>query len=243
MKVILSLTSFPARIDAAGKVIEKMAAQTVRPDKIVLYLTASQFPDRVPSFESAEVRICDKPIKSYTKLVPALKDFPDDIIITVDDDIDYPDNLIEKLLTAHKKYPRAICANRVRRIKFGVSYGKWPLYRSFRKYYMTRRPHPMNCLMGVGGVLYPPRCLHPLVTRDDIFMKIAPTTDDLWFWAMAAKQGTSIKFVNNNRVKEKPIGGTQEISLMSVNCGAAGGNNKAMANILAEFPELKNLQS
>jgi len=251
MKIIISLTSFPARINAAIKVIEKMMNQTMRPDKIVLYLTSGQFPDKkLPEKllklrgDMVDIKFFDKPIKSYTKLIPALIDFPNDIIITVDDDMYYPDNLVEELLRAHKKYPRAICLNRTRRIKFAkdgqpLTYLKWPLYRSFRKFYLTRRPHPMNLVMGVGGVLYPPHCLHPLVTRDDMFMKLSPSADDLWFWVMAAKAGTCIKFVNNNRVKEHQFEDTQESALMYEN--RTGGNDRAMANILAEFPEVKKL--
>lgn len=254
MRTIVSLTSFPARIGAAAKVIETMARQTVRPDKIVLYLTAAQFPDgKVPDILSrlqsklVDIRFCGPPIKSYTKLVPALKDFPDDIVITVDDDMDYPNNLISTLLRAHRKYPRAICAHRVRRVKFKngrpLPYLKWPrLNRRIRKHVCGRRPRLDNLAMGVGGVLYPPRCLDAAATRDDIFMKMAPTADDLWFWAMAAKAGTGTAFVRNDRVKDACLTGTQETSLLSINC-AGDGNDRAMANILAEFPEIRLVAS
>jgi hypothetical protein len=268
MKVIVSLTSFPARINAAAQVIEKMTRQTRLPDKIVLYLTESQFPDKkLPRVleklrgDLVDIRFCGLPIRSYTKLVPALSDFPDDIIITVDDDIDYPDNLVQEFMRMHKKFPHAVISNRVRRIKlirepktenrkpnvfsprfsalgFRFSpYASWPLYRSLRKYLMTPFPHAFNLAMGVGGVLYPPHSLHKDVLRNDIFMKIAPTADDLWFWAMARRNGTKIAYARNPRVKERVIGGTQESSLMSENC-ANGANDRIMANLLAEYPDL-----
>ena len=50
-RIIVSITSFPARIPTLWKVIECIIRQTVKPDKIVLYLTESQVGDieKLPS--------------------------------------------------------------------------------------------------------------------------------------------------------------------------------------------------
>ena len=42
-KVIVSLTSFPAAISYATQAVKSILAGSVLPDKIVLYLTLSQF--------------------------------------------------------------------------------------------------------------------------------------------------------------------------------------------------------
>lgn len=126
-KIIVSLTSFPQAIPYAIQSIQSVLDGSVLPDKIVLYLTASQFADcgipseletlaeRNPIFE---VRTYGEDIRSYTKLIPALIDFPDDIIVTIDDDILYHADMLRDLLRLHKRLPQAIVAHRVRRVVF-----------------------------------------------------------------------------------------------------------------------------
>lgn len=167
-KIIVSLTSFPQAIPYAIQSIQSVLDGSVLPDKIVLYLTASQFADcgipseletlaeRNPIFE---VRTYGEDIRSYTKLIPALIDFPDDIIVTIDDDILYHADMLRDLLRLHKRLPQAIVAHRVRRVVLNAPYKKWRKYRwydfLFRRYIFDH--HAMQT--GVGGVLYPPHSL------------------------------------------------------------------------------------
>lgn len=130
-KIIVSLTSFPQAIPYAIQSIQSVLDGSVLPDKIVLYLTASQFADcgipseletlaeRNPIFE---VRTYGEDIRSYTKLIPALIDFPDDIIVTIDDDILYHADMLRDLLRLHKRLPQAIVAHRVRRVVLNAPY-------------------------------------------------------------------------------------------------------------------------
>ena len=49
-QVIVSLTSFPAALPFATQAIQSILDGSVQPDKIVLYLTAQQFPNsKIPS--------------------------------------------------------------------------------------------------------------------------------------------------------------------------------------------------
>ncbi|NQX93392.1 MAG: hypothetical protein HRT64_00430 [Erythrobacter sp.] len=43
---------------------------------------------------------------------------------------------------------------------------------------------------GVGGVLYPPGAFDKQVTDENLFMKLAPRGDDIWFFWMARLAGT-----------------------------------------------------
>ena len=90
-QIIVSLTSFPQALPFCVQAIRSILEGSVLPDKIVLYLTAQQFPSgKTPSDlqdllnlnSIFEVRFYNQIIRSYTKLVPALQDFPNDIIIT-----------------------------------------------------------------------------------------------------------------------------------------------------------------
>ena len=91
-QVIVSLTSFPAAIPYASQAVQSILDGTVLPDKVVLYLTFSQFekdsiPKELTDLAKANPRfeIRDYPIeiRSYRKLIPALSDFPDAIIVTI----------------------------------------------------------------------------------------------------------------------------------------------------------------
>ena len=106
-EVIVSLTSFPAAISYAAKAIRSVLQGSVLPDKVVLYLTVSQFgesgiPQELQKLAADnplfEIRNYDRDIRSYRKLIPALKDFPDAVIVTIDDDVAYHENMLRDLL-------------------------------------------------------------------------------------------------------------------------------------------------
>ena len=59
-------------------------------------------------------------IKSYKKLIPTLKKYPEDIIITVDDDAIYTPDLIKELYMEHTKNPQDIQCCRAHKIKIGL---------------------------------------------------------------------------------------------------------------------------
>lgn len=248
-KVIVSLTSFPAAIRYAGKAVDSLLKGSVLPDKIILYLTFEQFgKEGVPhsliklSEENPIFEIRDYPrdIRSYRKLIPALNDFPDDIIVTVDDDVLYDRNMVSSLMDLHRKEPDAIIAQRAKRIIPGKPYKKW---KKFRWYHFLRKRiyrDPLIMQTGVAGVLYPPGSLKKEMLDSELFMKIAPTTDDIWFWAAAVANGTSVIPVPFGYNKPKGLPKPKEITLKSFNFKAGDDNNlKAFNDILNAFPELK----
>ena len=106
-RIIVSLTSFPAAIPYAVQAIRSILQGSLLPDKIVLYLTFSQFgengiPQELLNLSKDnplfEIRDYPKDIRSYRKLIPALKDFPDATIVTIDDDVKYHKNMLISLL-------------------------------------------------------------------------------------------------------------------------------------------------
>ena len=125
-KIIASLTSWTKRIGTAHLAIQTILNQTRQPDLTVLYLATDEFPRREDDLprellalrsERFEIR-WTKNLRSYKKLIPALKDFPDDIIITFDDDLLFRPELVERLLIGYKKYPALIQCHRITNISF-----------------------------------------------------------------------------------------------------------------------------
>ena len=99
-----------------------------------------------------------------------------------------------------------------------------------------------NFITGVGGVLYPPNCLYKDVLSKEIYKKIVPDTDDVWFWAMALMNDTKIKVVKNNYKHvmytnpKRELGFSKESTLFSKNI--IGGNDEAIKKIIRKYPEI-----
>ncbi len=143
-------------------------------------------------------------IKSYKKLIPTLKQYPNDIIITVDDDFIYDKNLVKLLWKAYEKNPKLIHCHRTTKFslkengEFNVEAVKW-----------YKNPSFANKLVGCGGVLYPPNTLYKDVTDEKLFTTLAPTNDDIWFWLMAVLNGTKINIINKNIPFPRTISSTK----------------------------------
>lgn len=249
-QIIVSLTSFPGAIAYAPGAIRSILKGSVLPDRIVLYVTKAQFgeqglPQEILDLqkESDLLEIRDYPadIRSYRKLVPALREFPDDIIVTIDDDVDYKPDMLGKLIKWHEKYPEDIIAHRAKRILPDKPYKKWKKYRwhHFLRKEVIRRFDTMQT--GVGGVLYPPHSLKAEMIADDaLFTRLSPTADDIWFWASAVANGRRIIPVPFGYNKPKGLGKPRSLSLKQINFKAGVDRNFTQFQAVTDaFPELK----
>ena len=82
-KIIASLTSYPARINIVPYVIASILNQTMKPDKIILWLAEAQFPDKeLPKvFDEVkacgvEIKFCPEGIGPHKKYYYAMKEYP-----------------------------------------------------------------------------------------------------------------------------------------------------------------------
>ena len=248
-QIIVSLTSFPVALPFAAKAIQSILDGSVLPDKIVLYLTSQQFPSgKIPLNIKAllsvtsifEVRFCNEIIRSYTKLIPAMQDFPNEIIVTIDDDVRYHKNMLKCLLSRHKKYPNSIIGHRIRRIKLNAKYRKWKCYKRVSLLTHSFKPSFRNLQTGVGGVLYPPNSLSKEMLKPELFMQMAPTVDDIWFWAAAVANGTKIAPIPFGFWRQPDLRKPSEVSLRSTNVfSGIDVNRKVFESIIKKFPIIK----
>lgn len=242
--VYVTLTTYGVRIQSVHKTILSILRQSHLPEKIVLWLDKQEFTDNVipPELtkllgERFEIYFCEN-LRSYTKLVPSLRKFPEKTLITIDDDFEYPVDLIEKLVYTANAFPNTIVCARGRVIKFQDSdflpYPQWTL--------LDRQTHAFAnyCILPLGyaGVLYPAGALHEDVTNDDTFMSIAPHADDLWFKAMGLLNKTPVVALPlSDSMSMATIDGTQENALyLTHNAGDA--NTEQMRTILANYSQL-----
>ena len=99
--ITVSLTTFGKRIDDVYLAIESIAKQTLKPNRVILWLSKDEFfnkklPITLTNLQKRglEIKYC-KDLKSYNKIIPTIKECPNDLIITIDDDIIYNFDLIE----------------------------------------------------------------------------------------------------------------------------------------------------
>lgn len=220
-EVIVSLTTYGRRLNDVATTIESIMQGSVKPNRIVLWLGDDLKDEVLPvtlqkqQKRGLQVEYC-KDIRSYTKLVPSLRKYPEAAIITVDDDMIYYYDLVERLIKEHAKYPKDIIANRIHRIKIGNN-GRPLIYAKWDGEANPTDTSSLNFLTGVGGVLYPPHCLDAEVTNEDVFLSICKYADDVWFYAMSLKAGTHTRkgpthtatgndFFSNEDVQDTALG-------------------------------------
>ena len=223
---VISLTTHGYRLERVYQTIESLLRQMRKANKIVLYLSEEEFSGKElpitlhPQMERGlDIRYV-KDIRAYTKLIPALRDFPDANIITVDDDIIYPIDLTDRLIRAHHEHPRAVCCQVAREIQMKGP-ETFATYTDFNHVFAdTCITSPAYMALGHAGVLYPPHALHPEAFNEDVFMKICPYADDIWYKAMELMQGTAVIQLPRNPTHFMYGDPTvQTTSLMSVNIG------------------------
>lgn len=240
--VIVSLTSFPKRIDVVWMAIDSMFHQKQQPSRIYLYLTNEEFPggrEQIPkrllNYEKLGLEICfrEHNLKPHNKYFYALQEHYNKNVITIDDDIYYHDDTVKRLLEAHSIYPKFICANRIDIITFDNA-GMFEKYQNWQKAKRKEmiKPSILNVALGFVGVLYPSGMFTNCSKLFDIELikKLSLNADDLWLKAIESIENIQV-------IKTKyccmgvSIGGSQSISLMSTNCH---GENDIQWNRLVE---------
>lgn len=241
-KIIVSLTTFPARIDIVPLVIESIFLQSVQPDKVILWLAESQFSSekKLPSKlleqkeRGLEIKFCED-LKPHKKYFYTLKNYPDDIIITLDDDVFYPPFLLKTLYDLYQDHPNCIACTRGHYITFDNDnqikpYKEWITLRENRPI----EPSKLILPTGVGGVLYPPNSLHEEIFNKENIKELCLKADDLWLKIMAIKKGTKVVISKENFYKFITINKTQTTALSHDNLHN-GKNDKQLSKILDNY--------
>ncbi|MES2812683.1 MAG: hypothetical protein V4670_09455 [Bacteroidota bacterium] len=223
-EIIVSLTSFPARINIVHLSVKSILNQTYKPKKVVLWLSAEQFPNQEKELPKSilelkkcglEIEFCED-IKPHTKYLYAFKKYPKDLIVTIDDDIFYPRDVLEKLFVLSHKNPSCIIANRVREISFEEN--RFKPYRDW-KINQVYNSEPSKKLIptGVGGVLYRPSFFSESLFDIENIKKICLNADDIWLRANSLKNDVSVVFTNYYFYPFIEIPTSQEVNLHTTN--------------------------
>lgn len=242
LPVILSLTSYSTRIDTVYLTILSLLTQTHRADRVILWLSELDFsldilPKKLKSLQNYGLTIAFCPdIRSYKKLIPTIKLYPDNIIITFDDDVIYPENQVHRLLETYKNNKNSVVCHRAHKL-LKNNRGELRPYKQWEFDVREKKPAFDIVPIGIGGVLYPPGCFWQEVINEAAFMKLCPDADDLWFKAMTLKNGYMSKVVDEP-VEYRDylqIPSTRNNSLWQSN---VTNNDRQLKAILTAYPEL-----
>ncbi len=257
----VSLTTIPYRIAQVHLTIESIFRQSIPADRVVLWLERDNFSEqslpaalRKQRRRGLEIRYCED-LRSYKKLIPSLLEYPNDVIVTCDDDVFYPRRWLERLYQSWQAHPQDICCHRAHVIKFQGS-GALAPYRDWQ--YDIRDVGGSSDLLfptGIGGVLYYPGCFGSdgEVLKSEQFRRLSPNADDVWFKAMALRAGTKSRLVRSAVATDKgdvwenitTIPQTQEVALYRTNY-FKDQNDVQLKAVLDEYdlwPRLRDAES
>lgn len=231
----INLTSYPPRFASLNLTIKSLLLQSVRADKITLWIAD----DDIRHIPQSVLELCEyglsiekcKDIKSYKKLVPALMKYPESIHVTADDDLYFCKTWLETLCNYSLEAESAIVCHRAHRVLTDNITGNFLPYKSWPKEVICTEPaHDLLATTG-AGVLYRPGHLHPSATDQKLISALAPTSDDLWFWWMARAAHTPIRTApNRNLLVAWPD--SQKQTLFSENV-LGGANDQALKNLIS----------
>lgn len=251
-ELIVSLTSYPARIKTVHRTIESLFNQTMSANKVILWLAPEQFPQKEKDLPAELLALKEKgliidwyhDIKSYKKLIPTLKKYPEAIIVTADDDLIYDKNWLMLLFDSYLKHPKFIHCHRITRLnsKFKIVSRNFYLNGSGGYYPGLCKANAFNKLCGGAGTLFPPHCFTKEVLNESVFMNLASTSDDIWFWLMGLLNSYKVKVVPNNIFELCYIPNTQVCGLFHTNDTQT---HKVfythLHNILNYYPQLQKI--
>lgn len=240
-KLIVSLTTFPARINKVHLTIETILRQTKKPDLIILWLSRQQFksleslPQRLLTLQSRGliIRFVNDDLRSHKKYYYTLKEYYQDDLITIDDDLFFRSDMIECLLLKAEQYPSSIIANYAHRIKFDkdqiLPYKEWENNQTLQDC------QGFDLFFGSGGgTLFRPGLLSSSVLDKDIFMNICPLADDIWLNAMCRIKNTDVVKTSYCSLLLPVISRSTTLSSTNVNDGLNDSQLRLVRNFCLE---------
>lgn len=227
--MIVSLTSFPARFENLHYVIKSIMFQTYKPDEIILYLDdnveSSQIPDSLNSLKEYGLKIEIRPLnmKPHKKYYYAMKEHPEAVVVTVDDDSIYHRTLLEELQATHERFPGCVAAARAHKVLFDAE-GKIIKYNDWEwECRQKNKPSMQYLATGVGGVLYPPHCMDDCLFDYSLIEKLCLNADDIWLKYMQILKHTPVVICKPS-LNEKRLVLLEESRMESLHAGNVHNN-------------------
>lgn len=243
-RVIVSLTSYGRRVTSVLPfTIHSLLRQKMKPDMVILWLDRDNWnEENIPQSlrklqrSGLTINFCDD-LRSYKKHVPALEAYPDDIVITVDDDFYYSSDFVGRLVDAYRADPTKIYTHRAHRPLFDAD-GNLKPYNDWQMLIHGTAESPVFATTG-GGCLFRRGLLHADATDAGLFREMCPMADDVWFYFMSVLRGTPTVVLPFRPYTMIPLDNFYQIthkgtSLASVNCKESY-NDTQIKNVMKHY--------
>lgn len=189
-KIILSMATMPCRKKRLEENLPAILGQSYHFDMLVLNVNSPELTDDDMEWyynlakqdERIIVNKADAKWRSCNKLLPTLQKYPEDVIITIDDDIYYPVDCVKYLVEEYKKNQDCIIAHEIQPLNF--------LDNGFITYHFTVDCKLLQKEWGKylsNCTLFPPHVFDgtDLFDYDKMMLCVNGIHDELWFWAMS----------------------------------------------------------
>ena len=188
-RIIVSMTTIPSRKKRLMDNLPSLINQSYEYSKLVINVDDNLSDDDYQWYEDLkkldariEINKAESKWRSCNKLLPTLKKYPNDIIITLDDDVYYPRHTVAELIREYISHPDCIIAHEINPIR---------ILKDSDAYFVTYVNGYDVMLRQVEWGKYLSNCaLFPPYTFDgtdlydyDKMMECTNGThDELWFW-------------------------------------------------------------
>lgn len=245
-EIIVSLTSYGHRVkDALPYMLYSLLTQTEIPHKIAVYLDQDNWNNEVlPPLLKEMQRVgvdfyyCED-LRSFKKLIPALHMFPNNPIMVCDDDFYYHKRYVEWITDAYKKSDKRTVIGSMSRIPEKRN-GRYIPYSQWK----TDKEVPADLHMAFGsgnGTLIPSNVFDSEIMNSEAFLRLCPTADDLWLWAMMERQNINRILLSHhgygihrvvNRIEDWDVENADNLTLINV---VHGKNDQQLENLLNHY--------
>lgn len=220
MSVIISITSYPKRFPTLHLCLETLLKQHYKPDNIILYLHQDDIASKnITDLQQKglEIKYFTEDFKPHNKYIHAMREYPNDVIVTFDDDALYPPHLLGLLVKTHKQFPDAVVAGRAHKIRLNEQGNLFPYLEWGWEIPYYNTPSLQIIATGIGGVLYPPKCMHQELFNTENIRNLCLCADDIWLKCMQVLNGTPVVIVPQFRQHPPSIKGVAETGLYQLN--------------------------
>lgn len=193
MRCVASLTTMPDKFDKIVRTLESLNKQTYKLDAIYLSLpeTSRRLGIPYPPVPDEVTRLCT-PVKCedfgpITKILGGLlqESDPNTVIITFDDDMIYPETLVENLVKHHKKYPNSAIGSSGMLLKYNcpmcaITPNEDNFFYRIPKFNVPNEGRKVDSIYGYPGALYVRKFFPPKEKLEADFLSFALINHDMF---------------------------------------------------------------
>lgn len=201
--IIVSIYASEAQSKMLPITLYSLLNQTIKPDRLILWLDDSQIdlnvlPYEITQFIKNGLEIClVNGLGSYTAIMSSLKRYDDSINVFAENGYYYDRDWLKKLYVSYISYSKDVQVHKAHLIKMKNRKENF-LEVDWGNIVEKESAEFTNYIDKSGGILLPPKIFSSEVLREDVFFKYLPNNIELWIWVMSLVHNRRIRVVKNH---------------------------------------------